>query len=153
MDGCHIAGASRGRMWRQQGTGSPSSRWTSNECGESDSSWVWVDAGIFYLVLSLERHVCAKSLQLCLTLCGPVDCSLPGSCVHGILQARILEWVAISHSKRSSQPSIEPKSFMSPAFASGFFIISTTWGAQRASLSADGEKPVEEKADGGRKKM
>ena len=42
--------------------------------------------------------VCAKSLQSCLTLCDPVDCSPPGSSVHGILQARILEWVAISFS-------------------------------------------------------
>ena len=33
--------------------------------------------------------------QSCLTLCDPVDCSPPGSCVHGILQARVLEWVAI----------------------------------------------------------
>ena len=36
--------------------------------------------------------------QLCPTLCNPVDCNLPGSSVHGILQARILEWVAISFS-------------------------------------------------------
>ena len=36
------------------------------------------------------------------TLCNPMDCSLPGSCVHGILQARILEWVAISFSRESS---------------------------------------------------
>ena len=42
--------------------------------------------------------------QSCLTLCDPVDCSLPDSSVHGILQARILEWVAISSSKGSSQP-------------------------------------------------
>ena len=42
--------------------------------------------------------------QLCLTLCDPVDCSLPGSCVHRISQARILEWVAISFSRGSSQP-------------------------------------------------
>ena len=40
--------------------------------------------------------VCAKMLQLCPTLCNPMDCSLPGSSVHGIFQARILEWVAIS---------------------------------------------------------
>ena len=40
----------------------------------------------------------AKSLQSCPTLCDPMDCSLPGSPVHGILQARILEWVAISFS-------------------------------------------------------
>ena len=41
--------------------------------------------------------------QLCLTLCNPIDCSLQGSSVCGILQARILEWVAISFSRRSSQ--------------------------------------------------
>ena len=38
----------------------------------------------------------AKSLQSCLTLCDPVDCSLPGSSVHGIFQARVLEWGAIA---------------------------------------------------------
>ena len=38
------------------------------------------------------------------TLCDPMDCSPPGSSVHGILQARMLEWVAISFSRRSSQP-------------------------------------------------
>ena len=42
--------------------------------------------------------------QLFLTLCDPLDCSPPGSSVHGILQARILEWVAISSSRGSSQP-------------------------------------------------
>ena len=42
--------------------------------------------------------------QSCPTLCDPVDCSPPGSPVHGILQARILEWVAISFSRGSSQP-------------------------------------------------
>ena len=40
----------------------------------------------------------AKSLQLCPTLCDSMDCSLPGFSVHGILQARTLEWVAISFS-------------------------------------------------------
>ena len=42
--------------------------------------------------------------QSCLTLCDPVDCSRPSSSVHGVLQARILEWVAISFSRGSSQP-------------------------------------------------
>ena len=41
--------------------------------------------------------------QSCPTLCNPVDCSPPGSSVHGILQARILEWVAIPFSRESSQ--------------------------------------------------
>ena len=42
--------------------------------------------------------------QSCLTLCDPVDCSPPGSSIHEILQARILEWVAISFSRGSSRP-------------------------------------------------
>ena len=46
----------------------------------------------------------AKSLQSCLTLCDPMDRSLPGSSVHGILQARILEWGAVPFSRGSSQP-------------------------------------------------
>ena len=40
----------------------------------------------------------AKSLQSCLTLSNPMDCSLPGSSVHGIFQARVLEWGAIAFS-------------------------------------------------------
>ena len=46
----------------------------------------------------------AKSLQSCLTLCDPIDSSPPGSCVSGILQARILEWVAIFFSKIQCNP-------------------------------------------------
>ena len=51
-----------------------------------------------------ERKVKVKVVQLCLTLCDPMDCSLLGSSVHGILQNRILEWVAIPFSRGSSQP-------------------------------------------------
>ena len=47
------------------------------------------------------KRVCAQS---CLTLCDPMDCSPPGSSVHEIFQARILEWIAISFSKVSSRP-------------------------------------------------
>ena len=46
---------------------------------------------------------CAKLLQSCLTLCDPMDCSPLGYPVHGILQARILEWVAMPCSRRSSR--------------------------------------------------
>ena len=64
------------------------------------------------LELDLTQHftipttvcVCVKSLQSCPTLCHPMDCSPPGPLVHGILQARILEWVAISFSRGSSPP-------------------------------------------------
>ena len=45
-----------------------------------------------------------KSLQLCLALCDPMDCSLPGSSIHRILQARTLEWVAMPSSRGSSLP-------------------------------------------------
>ena len=45
----------------------------------------------------------AKTLQLCLTLCDPMNWSPPGSSVHGILQAKILEWVAMPSSRESSQ--------------------------------------------------
>ena len=46
----------------------------------------------------------AKLLKSSPTLCNPIDCSSPGSSVHGILQARILEWVAMPFSRGSSQP-------------------------------------------------
>ena len=46
--------------------------------------------------------------QSCPTLCDPVDCSLPGFSVHGIFQAKILEWVAISFSRGSSQAGFDP---------------------------------------------
>ena len=45
--------------------------------------------------------VCVLAAQLCPTLCNPIDSSPPGPSVHGILQARTLEWVAISFSKRN----------------------------------------------------
>ena len=56
------------------------------------------------LVNENEQKSCsAKSLQLCLTLCNPIDGSPPGSPVTGILQARTLEWVAISFSRTKEQ--------------------------------------------------
>ena len=53
-------------------------------------------------VLALVRL--SEVTQSCLTLCDPMNCSLPGSLVHGIFQARILEWVTICFSRVSSQP-------------------------------------------------
>ena len=63
-------------------------------------------------VLIFSYCVYAKLLQSCPTLCDPMDYSPPGSSVHGISQARILEWFAISFSGNLHNPGIEP---MSPA--------------------------------------
>ena len=58
----------------------------------------------FYFKKYLDFRVCMLVAQSCLTLCNPMNCSPPGSSVHGILQARILEWFAISFSRVSSWP-------------------------------------------------
>ena len=55
--------------------------------------------------MCIKKRKKVKSLsRVCLPLCDPMDCSLPGFPVHGILQARILEWVTISFSRGSSPP-------------------------------------------------
>ena len=56
------------------------------------------------------------------TFCGPMDCSPPGSSVHGILQARILEWVAMPPADDLPDPGIEAASPVPPSLAGGFFI-------------------------------
>ena len=65
-------------------------------------------------------YVCAKSLQSHAALCDPMDCGLPGSSVHGILQARILRWVAIPSSRGSCWPT-------SPAWQEDSFLHWATW--------------------------
>ena len=74
-----------------------------------------------------RKRVCAKPLQSCLTLCDHMDCSPPGSSVHEILQARVLEWVAMP-SKGSSQP--RDQTWIS-CTASRFFTIGAIEEAQR----------------------
>ena len=56
------------------------------------------EARLFCYYIILTAAAAAKSLQLCPTLCDPIDGSPPGSPVPGIFQARTLEWVAISFS-------------------------------------------------------
>ena len=67
------------------------------------------------------EFMCAKWLQSCLTVCDSMDCSPPGSSAHGILQARILEWVTMPSSRGSSWAGMETASLMSPALISRFF--------------------------------
>ena len=65
--------------------------------------------------------MCAKSLQSCLTLGDSMDCIPPGSSVHGILRARILERVAISSSRRSSRP--RDRTLVSRVFCVGRWVL------------------------------
>ena len=68
--------------------------------------------------------LCAKLLQSCPTLCDPMDHNPPGSSVHGILQARTVEWVAISSSRGSSRPRGQTCISSSPSLSSEFFTTS-----------------------------
>ena len=68
-----------------------------------------------------------RSFQSYLTLFDPMYCSPPGSYVHGILQARKLERVAMLSSRGSSWQGIKPVSLMPPVLAGGFFTTCRTW--------------------------
>ena len=61
--------------------------------------------------------------------CDPVNCSLPCCSVHGILQARILEWATRPSSRKFPDPGIEHPLLTSPALAGGFFATSAAWEA------------------------
>ena len=75
---------------------------------ENHDIWVccsaWLLGRSVPCLSTIIRKVLMLVAQSCPSLCDPLDCSPPGSSVHGISQARILEWVAISFSKRSSPP-------------------------------------------------
>ena len=78
-------------------------------------------SGVRLSELVILMCVYVKSLKPCPTLCDLMDCSPPGSSVYGILQARILEWVA------KPLPGMENTSLMSPALADRFFTTGITW--------------------------
>ena len=82
--------------------------------------------------LSQGSEKCVKALvaQSCLTLCNPVDCSLPGSSLHGILQARILEWLPFPSPGGLPDPGIEP---VSPALLADSLLAK--FGPCKRSLS------------------
>ena len=112
-----------------------------------ESAWCWLRAGAVrgsrgLEVKSSESTFCSSLMaspctplfrndfpqyvtaQPCPTLCDPMDCKPPGSSVHGILQARILEWVAISLSRGSSWPRDRTQD---SCIAGGFFTIWATY--------------------------
>ena len=81
--------------------------------GNYKPKYYWCKYALLYTTGTVQVKMLVT--QSCPTLCDPMDCSPPGSSVHGILQARILEWVAIPFSRGSSpgdlpDPGIEPRS-------------------------------------------
>ena len=80
-----------------------------------------MDSEVYQTLSSIyEDDIVVESL--CLTLSAtPMDCSPPGSSVHGISQARTLERVAVSSSRDLPNPGVEPASLVSPALAGEFF--------------------------------
>ena len=59
---------------------------------------------VFKNICNTSAYIVCLVTQSCPTLCNPIDCSPPGSSIHGILQARILEWVVVPFSRGSSRP-------------------------------------------------
>ena len=70
---------------------------------KSIKSFIYL-VSIIYFCIPINFACMYVCVQSCPTLCDPMDCSPPGPSVHGILQARILEWIAISYSRGSSRP-------------------------------------------------
>ena len=87
-------------------------------------------------ICSLFSATAASLLQSWPTLCDPMDCSPPGSSVHGILQARVLEGVAMPSSGDLPDPGIKPASLRSPVLAGGFFTTSAAWEAHSKGRSS-----------------
>ena len=87
---------------KKQKTKKPWNR--SNIIKNSIKTWKKCSMSKNFLKKFLLMPVCTQSLQFCLTPCCPMDCSPPGFSVHGILQTRILEWVAMPSSRGSSWP-------------------------------------------------
>ena len=75
-----------------------------------DSPGKSTGVGCHFLLQCILKEGEGEVSQSCLTLCDPVDCNLLGFSIHRVLQARILKWIAISFSRGSSQPGIEPGS-------------------------------------------
>ena len=103
---------------------------SSNQC-PSKPIWYSSHIGLLRLqLLNIYIKTCTYMLvaQSCTTLCDPIDCSLPGSFVHGILQVRILELAVISFSRDYSRPRDQTQ----VSFTEGRFFI--LWNTREAQL-------------------
>ena len=103
--------------------------------------WIFPANSLFSLSqVELQPHqVCCSGAQSCLTFHDPMDCTSPGSSVHGILLARILEWVPLHSSGDLPNSGMEPAFLTFPALACVFFISSMTWEA----LNPISPKPIQ----------
>ena len=90
----------------------------------------WAEARGSLSIISLVKVLVTQS---CPTLCDPMNCTLPGSSIHEILQTRILEWVAIPFSRGSSQHRDQTQVFY---FAGRFFLRGSLWAIREALCSS-----------------
>ena len=131
---------------RQAGAGLT---WGRNQIRRSSvlSHWAPLPPGFWNKIhvpwseMGWQQGIHAELLQSCPTLCDPMDCSPPGSSVHGILQARILEWVAMPFSRRSSRPRDQTRVSCVSCTASRLFTTSFTWEAREQGSSQKEGRP------------
>ena len=86
-----------------------------------------------------------NNMCVCLTLCNPMDCSLPGFSVRGILQTRIQSGLPCPYPGDLPNPGIKPTSLTSPELAARFFTTSTTWEASVCSILVQNHRECQEK--------
>ena len=115
------------RMWRGNVTHPGNTASTRRRQNSNPSLYNFKSYAFFSLVLIW--YMSAQSLPSYPTLYNPMDCSLQSSSVHGILQARTLEWVALPSPKGSSQPRGWTHISCISCIASRFFTHWATWGA------------------------
>ena len=94
--------------------------WTARLLCPWDSPGKNTGVGCHFLLQCMKVKSESEVTQSHLTLSDPMDCSLPGSSIHGVFQAGVLEWVAISSSRGSSQPRDQT---VFPALTGGFFTV------------------------------
>ena len=92
--------------------------------------------GCHFLLQCLKVKSESEVTQLCLTLSNPMDCSLPGSSVRGVLQARALEWGAIAFSAQLWHLESKPSSFLCPPLTQSRLKVSIA-GVQHVELGRD----------------
>ena len=97
---------------------------STNQIELEGSQWSGLSVSV---PCNLKVPVCCVLNHFYPALCDPMNCSLPDSSVHGILQARMLEWVPFPLPGNLPNPGIEPRLFVSSELSDGFFTTSANW--------------------------